>query len=53
VQTQFGWHVIRLDDERALKFPAYEEVKPQIQQEMRQQQIGKAISELRAKAKID
>jgi peptidyl-prolyl cis-trans isomerase C len=53
VQTQFGWHVIRLDDERALKFPAYEEVKPQIQQEMRQQQIAKAIGDLRAKAKIE
>jgi peptidyl-prolyl cis-trans isomerase C len=53
VQTQFGWHVIRLDDERALKFPSYEEVKPQIQQEMRQQQINKAISELRARAKVE
>ena len=53
VQTQFGWHVIRLDDERPLKFPTYEEVKPQIQQEMRQQQVAKAISELRAKAKVE
>lgn len=53
VQTQFGWHVIRLDDERALKFPSYEEIKPQIQQEMRQQQISKVVSDLRAKAKIE
>jgi peptidyl-prolyl cis-trans isomerase C len=53
VQTQFGWHVIRLDDERALKFPSYEEVKPQIQQEMRQQQVQKAVSDLRAKAKVE
>jgi peptidyl-prolyl cis-trans isomerase C len=53
VQTQFGWHVIRLDDERALKFPSYEEVKPQIQQEMRQQQVQKVVSDLRAKAKIE
>jgi len=53
VQTQFGWHVIRLDDERAAKFPSYEEVKPQIQQEMRQQQVQKAVSDLRAKAKIE
>jgi peptidyl-prolyl cis-trans isomerase C len=53
VQTQFGWHVIRLDDERALKFPAYEDVKPQIQQEMRQQLITKAVSDLRAKAKVE
>ncbi len=53
VQTQFGWHVIRLDDERALKFPAYEEVKPQIQQEMRQKLIQKVVGDLRAKAKIE
>lgn len=53
VQTQFGWHVIRLDDERPLKFPSYEELKPQIQQEMRQQQIQKVVSDLRAKAKIE
>lgn len=53
VQTQFGWHVIRLDDERALKFPSYEEVKPQIQQEMRQQMVSKVVSDLRAKAKIE
>jgi peptidyl-prolyl cis-trans isomerase C len=53
VQTQFGWHVIRLDDERAAKFPGFEEVKPQIQQEMRQQLVNKAVGDLRAKAKIE
>lgn len=53
VQTQFGWHVIRLDDERAAKFPPFEEVKPQIQQEMRQQQVQKVIGELRGKAKVE
>jgi peptidyl-prolyl cis-trans isomerase C len=52
VQTQFGWHVIRVEDERATKVPPYEEVKPQIQQQLRQQQVSKAIAELRAKAKI-
>lgn len=52
VQSQFGWHVIRVDDERATKVPPYEEVKPQIQQQLRQQQVSKAIAELRAKAKI-
>jgi len=53
VQTQFGWHVIRLDDERPLKFPALEEVKPQIQQQLRQQAVTQAIADLRAKAKIE
>ena len=53
VQTQFGWHVIRLDDERAAKLPTFEEAKPQIQQQMEQQVINKMIAELRAKAKIE
>jgi len=53
VQTQFGWHVIRVDDERPSKFPAYEEVKPQIEQQLRQQAVNKAFTDLRAKAKIE
>jgi len=53
VQSQFGWHVIRLDDVRNLKIPPYEEVKPQLQQRLQQQSIKKAIDELRAKAKIE
>lgn len=53
VQTQFGWHVIRVDDERPAKFPAFEEAKPQIEQQMRQQTVNKAFSDLRAKAKIE
>jgi len=53
VQTQFGWHVIRLDDERAMKFPSIEEVKPQIQQGLQRQAIEKLIADLRAKAKVE
>ena len=53
VQSQFGWHVIKLDDVRDLKVPPFEEVKPQIQQRLQQQLIKKAIDELRAKAKIE
>ncbi len=53
VQSQFGWHIIRLDDERAAKFPTFEEAKPQIQQQMQQQQINKLIADLRAKAKVE
>lgn len=53
VQTQFGWHVIRVDDERPSKFPPFEEVKPQIEQQMRQQTVNKAFTDLRAKAKIE
>jgi peptidyl-prolyl cis-trans isomerase C len=53
VQSQFGWHVIRLDDERATKVPGYDEVKPQLQQMMQNQAIQKVVADLRAKAKIE
>jgi peptidyl-prolyl cis-trans isomerase C len=53
VQTQFGWHVIRVDDERPSKFPPFEEVKPQIEQQLRQQTVNRAFTDLRAKAKVE
>jgi peptidyl-prolyl cis-trans isomerase C len=53
VQTQFGWHVIKLDDVRALKVPSFDEVKPQLQQRLQQQALKKAVDDLRAKAKIE
>jgi len=53
VQTQYGWHVIRLDDERPTRVPSFEEVKNNIQQHLQQQTAQKAIAELRAKAKIE
>lgn len=53
VQTQFGWHVIRLDDVRTAKFPTFEQAKPQIQQEMQKQEVNKMITDLRAKAKVE
>ena len=53
VQSQFGWHVIRLDDERPTKIPPFEEVKGNIQQQLQQQVVQKAIAEVRAKAKVE
>ena len=53
VQSQFGWHVIKLDDIRDLKVPTLEEIKPNLQQRLQQQSIKKAIEDLRAKAKIE
>lgn len=53
VQSQFGWHVIRLDDVRNLKVPPFEEIKAQMQQRLQQQSIKTAIDDLRAKAKIE
>jgi len=53
VKSQFGWHIIKLDDERNLKVPPLENVKPQIQQALQQQAIQAAVADLRAKAKIE
>ena len=53
VKTQFGWHVIRLDDVRTPQLPAFDQVKPQLQQQMAQQKLAKFQEELRAKAKIE
>ena len=53
VQTQFGWHVIQLDDVRAAKFPEYDQVKPRLQQRMQEALFEKAVTELRAKAKVE
>ena len=53
VHTDFGYHVIRLEDERATKVPSFEEAKGQIQQLVQNQMVQKAIAELRSKAKIE
>lgn len=53
VKTQFGWHVIRLDDVRTPELPPFDQVKPQLQQQMAQQKLAKFQEELRAKAKIE
>jgi peptidyl-prolyl cis-trans isomerase C len=53
VHTDFGYHVIRLDDERATKVPSFEEAKPQLTQLVQNQVVQKAIADLRAKAKVE
>jgi peptidyl-prolyl cis-trans isomerase C len=52
VKSQFGWHIIRVDDVREAQLPAFEEVKPQIQQQLKQQKIQAFQDKLRAQAKI-
>jgi peptidyl-prolyl cis-trans isomerase C len=53
VKSDFGWHVIQLDDVRDLKMPDFEEAKPQIAQRLQQAIVQKHIEELRAKAKVE
>ncbi len=52
VQTQFGWHVIQLDDVRSAQFPAFDTVKQQLLSRMQEQEVQKFVGELRSKAKI-
>ena len=53
VKSQFGWHVIRLDDERQAELPKLEDVKPQVAEQLQQQKMAKFQEELRAKAKVE
>jgi peptidyl-prolyl cis-trans isomerase C len=49
VKSQFGWHVIEVDDIRDAKVPSFEEVKPQLAQRMQGQIVDRYLRELRAK----
>jgi peptidyl-prolyl cis-trans isomerase C len=59
VKTQFGYHVIRLDDVRDAKLPTFEEAKPQIansimsNQQWQQAKFQEMVKGLRDKAKIE
>ena len=53
VKTDFGFHVIRVDDVRPLKVPAFDEVKEQFRQRAQQQQIQRLMADLRQKAKVE
>ena len=52
VQTQFGWHVIKLEDIRDAQPPTYDKVKDNLQKQLQQRQLEKLLTDLRAKAKI-
>ena len=53
VKSQFGWHIIRVDDVREAEMPKFEDVKPQLQQQMTQQKLQKYQQDLREKAKVE
>jgi peptidyl-prolyl cis-trans isomerase C len=53
VKSQFGWHIIRLDDTREAPFPAFADVKDQVKQRLEQLQAQAFQEELRKRAKTD
>jgi peptidyl-prolyl cis-trans isomerase C len=53
VHTQFGWHVIKVEDRRPGKVGTYEQVAPQIAQQMTQQIVGQKLQELRGQGKVE
>jgi len=53
VKSQFGFHIIRLDDTREAKFPPLEEVRAQIEQRLGQMKMSAFRDEIRARAKTD
>ena len=53
VKTQFGFHIIRVDDIRNAQLPSFDELKPQIAQQIEQQRLGAYQQGLRDKAKIE
>lgn len=53
VKTQFGYHVIKLEDVRTAKVPTLEEVKPQIAEKLQQQKLQEFQQALRKKAKVE
>lgn len=53
VKTQFGWHVIKVEDKRNKPMPKFEEVKPQIEQFVTRKAQADLVTKLRADAKIE
>ena len=53
VKTQFGFHIIRLDDTREASFPGFDDVKGQIKQRLEQVKMQEFQDQLRSKAKTD
>ena len=53
VKSDFGYHVILLEDTRPLAPPPFEEIKPRLLQQAQGQQITKMVENLRGKAKVE
>lgn len=52
IQSQFGWHVIKLDDQREMTAPKFADVKQEIEKVMIKDQLNQYLTDLNSKAKI-
>jgi len=52
VHTQFGWHIIEMEDSRPITFPAFKDVKPQLEKMLRQQELAQYQESLMKSASI-
>jgi len=53
IKTQFGWHIILLDDSRPMTPPKFDDVKGQLEGLVQNQRLSEYVSALRKKAKIE
>lgn len=53
VKTQFGWHIIKVEEKRARKAPDFDQVKPQIEQFVTRKAQAEYVAKLRETAKIE
>ncbi|MBP2301443.1 peptidylprolyl isomerase [Azospirillum picis] len=53
VKTQFGWHIIKVEDKRTQPQPTLDEVKPELEQTLSKDLVTALVDELRGQAKIE
>jgi peptidyl-prolyl cis-trans isomerase C len=53
VKSQFGWHVIKVEEKRNRKAPEFDQVKPQIEQYVTRKAQADYVAKLRAEAKVE
>lgn len=53
VKTQFGYHIILLEDSKPIEAPPFEEIRDQLAQQLQQQNLQKQMDDLKTKAKIE
>ena len=52
IATRFGWHVIKLEDRRAVKIPSFEEMRPRLVRQIRALAAAEIVGKLRRNARI-